>query len=419
MNWYHATGGQKHGPFGRDEFVRLIESGGVVDSTPVWHEGMAEWRPFSAVKVELGLAPEAGSAPGASVPGAQEEAPAAFEFTGSAGEYFKIWIVNLLLTVVTLGIYAAWAKVRNRRYFYANTKMLGHAFDYTGSPVRILIGNLIVFGMAVVYFSSGAISPFLVLGVVFLFLFLAPWLIVKSLSFNARNSAYRGLRFGFDGKYGGAATAFMLLPIASVFTMYLLFPWVLRKQKNYVVGEHRYGSTRFAFNGATEEIYKIFGLTVLFFIPLLFAYGGIIATIIASVPAKGAAADPSAAMMAIWGLMLVPALISALIGRNFYQARLFNYVWNGATLGRHRFEARMRFGGLLGLQIVNALAVTFTLGLLYPWAKVRLVDYTLKSLRFVPLGGIDDLTGAGSPADESAVGESAADFFDFDIGLGL
>ena len=79
----------------------------------------------------------------------------------------------------------------------------------------------------------------------------------------------------------------------------------------------------------------------------------------------------------------------------------------------------MSFGGLLGLQLVNALVVAFTLGLLYPWAKVRTVEFTLKSLRLVTVGGIDDLTGAGPVADESAVGESAADFFDFDIGLGL
>ncbi len=34
------------------------------------------------------------------------------EFHGSGGEYFRIWIVNLCLTIVTFGIYTAWAKVR-------------------------------------------------------------------------------------------------------------------------------------------------------------------------------------------------------------------------------------------------------------------------------------------------------------------
>ncbi len=35
---------------------------------------------------------------------------------GAAGELFKIYVVNILLTLVTLGIYRFWAKTRVRRY---------------------------------------------------------------------------------------------------------------------------------------------------------------------------------------------------------------------------------------------------------------------------------------------------------------
>ena len=57
------------------------------------------------------------------VPGAQTRYPV--EYTATAGEYFRIWIVNLALTIVTIGIYSAWAKVRKRRYFYAHTHIDG------------------------------------------------------------------------------------------------------------------------------------------------------------------------------------------------------------------------------------------------------------------------------------------------------
>lgn len=43
------------------------------------------------------------------------------EFHGTAKEYFGIWIVNVLLSIITLGVYGAWAKVRDRKYFYGNT----------------------------------------------------------------------------------------------------------------------------------------------------------------------------------------------------------------------------------------------------------------------------------------------------------
>jgi uncharacterized membrane protein YjgN (DUF898 family) len=73
----------------------------------------------------------------------QQRAAAALQFTGQAGEYFRIWIVNLCLTVITLGFYSPWAKVRRKRYFYGSTLLDGAAFEYTGNPVAILKGRLL------------------------------------------------------------------------------------------------------------------------------------------------------------------------------------------------------------------------------------------------------------------------------------
>src|SRR5512132_4595905 len=84
----------------------------------------------------------AAAAPSAAVP---------LQFTGQAGEYFKIWIVNLCLSVVTLGIYSAWAKVRRKRYFYGSTLLQGSSFEYLGNPVAILKGRLIVLAAFTAY----------------------------------------------------------------------------------------------------------------------------------------------------------------------------------------------------------------------------------------------------------------------------
>ncbi|HJU25199.1 MAG TPA: DUF898 family protein, partial [Rhodanobacteraceae bacterium] len=61
-----------------------------------------------------------------------------FQFRGNAGEYFRIWIVNFALGIITLGIYSAWASVRTRRYFYANTWLAGSPFEYSAKPLPIL-----------------------------------------------------------------------------------------------------------------------------------------------------------------------------------------------------------------------------------------------------------------------------------------
>src|SRR5262245_54813734 len=86
----------------------------------------------------------AAASPATETPGARLER---FSFTGSGGEYFRIWIVNMLLSILTLGIYSAWAKVRRLRYFYGNTHLAGSAFEYHGRPIAILKGRLLAFGV--------------------------------------------------------------------------------------------------------------------------------------------------------------------------------------------------------------------------------------------------------------------------------
>src|ERR1700739_359859 len=72
-------------------------------------------------------------------------------FHGSGGESFRIWIVNLLLTIVTLGIYSAWAKVRRQQYFYRNTELAGSSFEYHGQPLSILKGRIVAIGLLLIY----------------------------------------------------------------------------------------------------------------------------------------------------------------------------------------------------------------------------------------------------------------------------
>src|ERR1700742_5249025 len=75
-------------------------------------------------------------------PASSVRPPEQLRFTGTGASYFGIWIVNLLLTIVTLGIYSAWAKVRRLQYFYRNTQLADSSFDFQGSPIKILIGRV-------------------------------------------------------------------------------------------------------------------------------------------------------------------------------------------------------------------------------------------------------------------------------------
>src|SRR5712664_2440583 len=102
------------------------------------------------------------------------------ELSATAWEYFRIWIVNLALTIVTLGIYSAWATVRKRRYFYGRTRIDGEGFEYRANPLAILKGRLIAFVLFAAFSIVSRYAPLYVWIFYLVLLIAGPWLIVRS-----------------------------------------------------------------------------------------------------------------------------------------------------------------------------------------------------------------------------------------------
>ncbi len=154
---------------------------------------------------------------------APRELPLEFRATGA--EYFRIWIVNLLLTIITIGIYSAWAKVRRLRYFYGSTSLDGTSFEYHGKPIPILKGRLIAVGAYLVFFARRPLVAgprrFVLLPLV---IFGVPWIIMKARLFQMRMSSWRGLRFNFHGDYMGALGAYIGWSLLAAITIMILWP---------------------------------------------------------------------------------------------------------------------------------------------------------------------------------------------------
>jgi uncharacterized membrane protein YjgN (DUF898 family) len=430
MQWFYASNGQQKGPVSDEEFEKLVREGVIRSDTLVWRAGMPAWVPhwqlgtgsagLPPLPTPPSIAPVSGPAPATAAASVNTpNQPVQLDFSGQAGEFFQIWIVNILLTIVTFGIYAAWARVRTRRYIYSNTQLLGHAFEYLADPKKILIGNLIVMGVFLLYTLAGVISPFVKLAVMPLLLVAIPWFIVRALVFNARNSAWRGLKFYFHGRYRQAAVVFVLLPLAVPFTLGLLLPYVVKRQKEFLMGKHTYGGTEFSFHGDAGELYKIYGIALLFFLPLIMLYFVIIGmAVAATIHSGGRAPAPNLGLSAMIGLGALVAFPMALVGSFYLRSRIFNFTWNNTMLGDNRFEAWMRARDLLWLQLSNSFMIAVTLGLMYPWAAMRTVRFRLSCMQFVPTGNMDNFV-AGSQVNVGALGESAADFLDIDLGFGV
>ena len=154
-----------------------------------------------------------------------------FQFTGNAKEYFGIWIVNLFLSIITLGIYTAWAKVRRMRYFYGHTFLDGHNLEYHAKPTAILIGRIIVVGLLIAVNILLSISPFAGI-LVIPYLFAMPWIINQAMRFNARVTSYRNVRFNFKGTYWQALKIFFLIPVGAIVLLGLISAGLLYLAKD-------------------------------------------------------------------------------------------------------------------------------------------------------------------------------------------
>jgi uncharacterized membrane protein YjgN (DUF898 family) len=319
-----------------------------------------------------------------------------FEFHGKGSEYCKIWLVNVILSIVTLGIYSPWAKVRRKQYFYGSTHVQGASFQYLANPVKILKGRVIVVGLLVVQSIASDFLPVVgfILGLAILIIF--PWLVVRSLAFNARNSAVRNIRFGFDGTVGEAAKVYVLWPFLAVLTFGILFPYVYFHQKKFIVQNSSYGTTGFTFTATANEYY---GLVFSALIPIVIGIAVVVAT--------GSLFPPVAFLMGLVVYLYLFALFSV---------KTTNLLYNSSQLALHRLKANLRIKEYMALVLTNSIGIALTMGLFHPWAKVRTLRYKLEHLTLVASGDLDSFI-AKEQKEVSAVGEEMSDFLDFDFGL--
>lgn len=343
-------------------------------------------------------------------------------FTGSAGEYFGIWIVNILLTIITLGIYSAWAKVRRNRYFYGNTVLLGRAFDYHAKGMQIFIGRLIVFGYLVVYNILLAVFPVAGIILAVVILFFVPWLIMRGLRFSARVTSYRNIRFDFVGRMGGAFVAFMAGPVIAVLSLGILVPLASRWMYRYIGNNLRYGGRSFATDPRLGEIYKTWLFSALIVILGLLIIGAVVianlSLLVALIDGTTTVAPELQASLFFLGVVgYIAVFLSFGIAALFYRAGVRNIAWSATVFDdRHALRSDLPRLGYVWVAISNVVVTIVTLGLMRPWAAVRMARYVNvhTAVRFD--GDVGEIF-ASVEQEGSAVGAEFMDFEGFDFGF--
>ncbi|MBV6425002.1 MAG: hypothetical protein NAOJABEB_02816 [Steroidobacteraceae bacterium] len=362
-------------------------------------------------------------------------------FTGSGGEYFRIWIVNLLLTIVTLGLYYPWAKARRLRYFCASTLVGGHALDFHGDPKSMLRGYLLAGALLAMYSLSGKIS--LPAGIVALLAVAGayPALVWVALRFRLANTSWRGLRLRFAGTIGGAYRALLpaVVPVVlfislgalvrqrtevpghllhpglalgvllSMLSIPALAPLVLWLFKRYQHGHLALGEECGRLTAGPGPFYLLaVKIALVFALTLLLLMAGPI--ILAGGPA-GYRNRLLVLLLLAFAYLVVLVIVGA-----YAVARLQNLLWSNTASARIRFGSALRALPYIRLAVTNLVLVIVTLGLYWPFAATALARMRLEAMA-IQLDVPADELSAEPRRDDDATGDAAGDLFGLDIGF--
>ena len=337
----------------------------------------------------------------------------ALRFDGSGKVYFRIWITNLLLSLLTLGIYSSWAKVRREQYFHRHLRIDGANFDYHAKPLAILRGRIVFFLIVALYSltrflpAQFQLLPGLALALLF------PWMIVRSLQFRAANTSYRGLRFSFRGHYREALSVYLGYGLLSLLTLGLAMPLMMWRQKKFTISHLGYGSNVFGFYASRRMFYRALWLPTLLIFAVL---GG---------PLLGLIFFGKSFLFVLGALLvskvLVPYLIVGFLILNllvlpYARMSALNVAWSNTRLNDARMICRQRFVGYGATNLSNWLLMILSLGLFWPWAVVRMVNYRARHFAISASESFDQFI-AGQTASASALGGEAAASLDMEIGL--
>lgn len=321
------------------------------------------------------------------VPSAGAEASRShrLSFHGAGGSLFGIHIVNIFLTIITLGVYSFWGRVRVRNYLLSETEFEGDRFAYHGTGRELLNGYLkamLVFGVPFTFLNfapdllglgvvAKVAAGVLAYGIVLVFV---PIAMVGARRYRLSRTSWRGIRFSFRGRMADFIKLFVGGSLLTAITLGLYYPFFDTRRHAFMLSRSYFGNQRFDFDGRGRDLFGSYLLALLLFLPTL-------------------------GLCWFWFL-----------------AKKQRYFWDHTTFGGARFHSTVTGWRLLLLKLGNLLLLVGTFGLGWPWVLVRNARF---AFAYLTLQGSLDLVGIQQEAQvATATGEGLAGFLDVDFALG-
>ncbi len=354
----------------------------------------------------------------------REPAPHYFSFAGDGTEFFGVYIVGIVLSVLTLSVYYPWFRAATLRYLYEKTELLGSRWTFIGSGREMFVGYvkfLMIAGGLYALYTGGllwlqnepqmaGVAMLLIMVAFFGYLTLGPLAIHGVLRYRLSRSVWRGIHAGYVGRFGPLFGHLIGGQFLSYVSIGIYYPTFQADLYRYLLPNLRFGSLRPVFKGTSDQLwegYRPYYLTLvtaivgLFFISFLSAIMG-----------------PVGAVIMILYLLVMVCLV---VYRYFdFKADFYNWIVENSTVvndadgRRYRLMGHFTMSDVFQLQFVNVLLLIISLGIAYPWVITRNLEFFYANVGID--GSIDPDTIVQTQApDADAAGEGILDFLD--IGL--
>ena len=346
----------------------------------------------------------------------------AFEFDGNWREFAPIAFTNLLLSIVTLGVYTFWAKTRERRYLWSRTRFIDDRLEWTGTGLELFIGYVAAFflfllPLGLVQFAIQALAirgQDGLAGLLFLvfylgFLYLIGFAVYRAMRYRLSRTYWHGIRGGSDDQGFGYGFSHLWKTIVGSLALGLLVPWAMVNLWNERWNRMSFGPHEFRSGARVSN--SLMGRYMLYYLMPILVFVGVAIAIAFLRPSVGNSPEEIqltviiAVALGYIGFFVVLGLIAL----TFYAA-YFREVVGNLSLGGLEFEFDARTKDWLVLFIVNVALVVGTLGVGALFIGYRNWAFFVRHMQAYGTLNLDDFTQSTTRAPRQ--GEGLLDAFD-------
>jgi uncharacterized membrane protein YjgN (DUF898 family) len=305
-------------------------------------------------------------------------------FMGSGAGLFGIHVVNVLLTLLTLGVYFFWAKVKVRAYLFSETDFEGDRFAYHGTGREMFVGFLKALVFFFIPISLLSMLPELMSAPLpvrygasmlsyVLASFFVPMAMIGARRYRLSRTSWRGIRFSLRARTWDFVRLWSWNTFLVASTLGLYYPIYLMRRQDFLTRHMWFGSQRFGFDGRGRDL--------------------------------------------LWPFVAMILLFPFTLGLSWFgfAAKKARYFAAHTTFGTARFASSVRALPLAWLTISNLLGLVCTLGLAWPWLSVRSLRFAYANLSLAGPLALEAITQQAQSV--TATGEGLAGFLDADLGL--